>query len=184
MDLTIRQYSEKDYDRVREICTATAPPVLQKKRDLLLALYCDYYIEQEPDNCFMLADENDCVVGYVLIAENEQKYRQIYTAEYLPKVKKYSPLLWLVKKGALKKEDPKFLPFPAHLHIDILPEYQDKGLGAKLLDAAFAHLKSKKVPSIMLGVSTANKKAVRFYERYGFKPLVQKGGVLYVGLTL
>ena len=64
--------------------------------------------------------------------------------------------------------------FPAHLHIDILDEYQNQGFGAKLMDALFTELKRRNVKGVMLQADIHNEGAVRFYKRLGFKMLSTK----------
>ena len=58
--------------------------------------------------------------------------------------------------------------YPAHLHIDILPDYQSKGIGSKLIKAFCDNLKEQNVKGVMLIVGTENEGARRFYERNGF----------------
>ena len=71
------------------------------------------------------------------------------------------------------------LKYPAHLHIDILREYQGKGYGAQMMNTMLSNLKSKKVKGIMLMVNKDNHGAIRFYERLGFKALFNGfGGVV------
>jgi ribosomal protein S18 acetylase RimI-like enzyme len=147
-------------------------------------LYCDYYIEQEPENCFVLADAQDNAVGYILISENRQRYIADYARYYEPKLRAYRYRYVLLKKleNALQKQH--VAAYPAHLHIDILPPYQGKGYGRKLMDAAAAHLRKKQVEGVMLGVAAANKNGIRFYERCGFQKLRQIPGTVFYGLKL
>ena len=58
--------------------------------------------------------------------------------------------------------------YPAHLHIDILPEAQHKGYGTKLMDALMDYLAEKGVKGVHLGVGGDNAGGIRFYEKYGF----------------
>lgn len=68
--------------------------------------------------------------------------------------------------------------FPAHMHIDILPDYQRKGYGTKLINALFEGVKSEGAKGIHLDMVRANESAAKFYERIGFKraPVVMDGG--------
>ena len=49
----------------------------------------------------------------------------------------------------------------------VLPEYYGTGLGRRLTDAALSNLKQSK---IVLTVLKDNPRAIRFYEKYGFRP--------------
>ena len=50
----------------------------------------------------------------------------------------------------------------------VLPEYCGKGIGTALMDAALEKL--KQYPRVCLWVLKENKKAIRFYEKCGFRP--------------
>jgi ribosomal protein S18 acetylase RimI-like enzyme len=62
---------------------------------------------------------------------------------------------------------------PAHLHIDMLPRLQGRGLGRSLLDHLFAGLRSAGADAVHLGVSPENTNAIAFYERLGFDVLIE-----------
>ena len=74
--------------------------------------------------------------------------------------------------------------YPAHLHIDLLPDYHRKGLGTLLMDALCTHLKAKGVKGIMLTLWCKNTNACRFYEKYGFNILDNSGTEHAYGLKL
>ena len=61
--------------------------------------------------------------------------------------------------------------YPAHLHIDLLPEDQGRGLGRRLMDTLRAALAGRGVPGVHLGMDPANTRARAFYDRYGFQEL-------------
>jgi GNAT superfamily N-acetyltransferase len=52
-------------------------------------------------------------------------------------------------------------------HAYVLPERQGEGIGSRLL----AHLKAMSRGRLLVGTWTANRGAVRFYERHGFRLL-------------
>ena len=74
--------------------------------------------------------------------------------------------------------------YPAHLHINVHPGYHSRGLGRMLLDGLMTHLREAGSPGVHLGVSSTNRGAIRFYERYGFTLLRRLPGVLYYGYEL
>lgn len=49
------------------------------------------------------------------------------------------------------------------------PDYQNEGLGSKILDYSLDFLKEKNVRFITLEVRKSNKRAQHLYEKYGFK---------------
>ena len=64
------------------------------------------------------------------------------------------------------------IKYPAHLHIDILDEYQGQGYGTKLIDTLLSRLREMKVPGVVLMAGGENNGAIRFYSRIGFKMLL------------
>ncbi len=50
-------------------------------------------------------------------------------------------------------------------------DYWGKGIGKKLMEKALKHLKSLGLNKAGLWVGEKNKKAIQFYEKYGFKPV-------------
>lgn len=60
-------------------------------------------------------------------------------------------------------------------HAYVLPAWQSRGIGAILLKHIMDRVKTSRV---MVGTWTANKRAIAFYERYGFKLLPDKDRIL------
>ncbi len=168
--MEIKRYEEKYKEDVRFVCCNSEGPCTwsERKQHLILTTYCDYFIEKEGNNCFVAVDENDRAIGYVLCAENYDNFKKVFRKEYLPRFKKYEidcrmvAILSTFIQSKLKKE------YPAHMHIDILPEYQRMGLGHKLMDALCENLKEKKVKGVCLTMFSGNKKGGNFYRKYGF----------------
>ncbi|MBQ2759154.1 MAG: GNAT family N-acetyltransferase [Clostridia bacterium] len=183
--MAIRPYKEKDKENVRFVCLNSDGPDTFSDigREFLLTTYCDYYTEQEPVNCFVATDENDNAVGYILCAENFDKFKEIFIEEYTSRLSHSEFHCNESKKTVLMIE--KFKDeYPAHLHIDLLPDYHRKGLGTLLMDALCTHLKAKGVKGIMLTLWCKNTNACRFYEKYGFNILENSGTEHAYGLKL
>lgn len=168
---TVRNFEWKDRENLRKICVATSnfATDTQKQKNFLYYLYNDYYTEFEPESCFVLADDNDEAVGYVLCAKDFDTYYETFDKFFMPRIVqlgfKYHFMTLseiLVHKIAAKK-------YPAHLHIDIMPDYQGQGYGRKLISALKNHLKELGIPYVMLSVGATNKGVIKFYEKNGFK---------------
>lgn len=71
--------------------------------------------------------------------------------------------------------------YPAHLHIDILPEYQRQGIGFQLMDTLTVHLREQGVPAVMLSVAGDNEKGKNFYRKYGFQVLEETPNEIVMG---
>ena len=184
--MTIRPYESKDKEAVHFVHLNSDGPCKSTKRGINFgfAVYCDYYIEKEPDNCFVAVDENDRAIGYIISAENFDRFYPVFLSEYRTRIAKWE---YKRRKSALKsvesqnkyKED-----YPAHLHIDILPEYHHQGLGTKLMDTLCEHLREKNVKGVMFTVWHKNYNAIKFYEKYGFELIETKETTLVYGLKL
>jgi GNAT superfamily N-acetyltransferase len=65
--------------------------------------------------------------------------------------------------------------YPAHLHLNLLPRAQGKGIGQKLL-TAWLELASWRGPvGVHVGVNGVNLRALRFWSQCGFKALNPEG---------
>ena len=178
--MNIRHYKDTDKNNFRHICLATSvgTDAPEKEQSFILKLYCDYYIEQEPENCFALADDDDNAVGYILCSENMKRYIKA-TKPYRAEIKKLGFIRYLYSWGEIIAHLPAAKKYRAHMHIDILSDYQHKGYGTKLIDALKENLSSKGINSVMLVVNTSNKNAVRFYKKNGFRSFLNFGkGIL------
>ena len=184
----IRPYRETDKYNVQRVCLQTINDEIvfegldRINTDLFLAVYNDYYTEQEPENCFVCTDENDNAVGYIICSADVKKWRKIFMKEYYPKIKhrKFSDraiaLAEIVAHSLFANK------YPAHLHIDILREYRGGGTGTKLVEKLVDHLAQSGVSGVQLCVDSHNKKAIRFYKRCGFKVLANFGTGLAMGI--
>lgn len=158
-------------------------------------LWCRPYLDLQPSTAFVLDDGTGTAVGYLLGCPNTQKFAALIQEQFLPSLDaaldvpppqpgsnevKFAddPALWAQQElynnlsGSLVKSDtPELLKnYPAHLHIDILPAYQGKGHGPKLLEAWENEMREHGVRGCHLGMDPANEGAGRFYERQGWKP--------------
>jgi len=59
--------------------------------------------------------------------------------------------------------------WPAHVHINLLPECRGRGAGAGLMRTWLDSLKAQGVPGCHLQTTLENTRAVRFFESAGFE---------------
>lgn len=173
----IRPMRPDDLKDVEYVCRMTAGPGCRKDPVLgyrIARMFSTYYVRECYDTCFVLVDDSDKVVGYILCEPDYKRYNKIFRKIDVPEIKKLDK-----KSGRQAWLFP--IPYnffgrkyPAHLHIDILDEYQNQGFGAKLMDTLFTELKRRNVKGIMLQADLSNEGAVRFYKRLGFKMLSTK----------
>lgn len=168
--VTIRKYEEKDKENVQFVCLNSEGP--EEAPDeatgrFILITFCNYYLEHEPENCFVV-DDDGRAVGYIICAENYDKYKEIFDRDYLPLTEEFGPERY---RWALTSSDPQGEfkgEYPAHLHIDILPEYHRLGLGGQLVSTLREHLASKGIDGVCLCCGPNNERAVNFYKKRGF----------------
>jgi GNAT superfamily N-acetyltransferase len=68
-----------------------------------------------------------------------------------------------------------FGKFPAHLHMNLLPRLQRRGLGLKLFEYWQRIAAAQGAKGIHVGVNRANQHAVQFWAKVGFAPLIIEG---------
>ena len=179
---TVRKYQEKDKEGVRFAClNSDGPTESENFGKFVLHTFCDYYIEKEPENCFVLSDDGNAV-GYVICTEDYDAYREVFDKEYLPLNKDLSEELYKWAETSTVIQEKHKNEYPAHLHIDILPEYQRQDWGGKLIDALSEHLKAKGVRGVMLTTGSDNEKGCGFYRKYGFTEVDLIDGEIAFGL--
>ena len=173
----IRPMRPDDLKEVEYVCRMTAGPGCQRDPVLgyrIARMFSTYYVRECYDTCFVLVDDSDKVVGYILCEPDYKRYNKIFRKVDVPEIKKLdkasgrSAWLFPIPNTLFGRK------YPAHLHIDILDEYQNQGFGAKLMDALFTELKRRNVKGVMLQADIHNEGAVRFYKRLGFKMLSTK----------
>lgn len=184
--MIIREYNEKDKKAVQEVCLYCDgyEELSEDSKNFILSTYCDYFIEQEPHNCFVAADEEDRAIGYILCAQNFDEFIGCFRSEYITRIPEEDrqhrrfAVLSVTLQEKYNKE------YPAHLHIDILGDYQRMGIGHKLMDALLEHLRNKGIKGVMLTLSTENTKGMAFYKKYGFELLEELPDTAAFGIKL
>lgn len=185
MQLKIRPYEKKDFRYVQDICMQTSPfadedtPV---NRAVICGLYCDYYLDSQSEFCFVAADENDVPQGYILCAADCADYTEKMEELYLPLIRKINSGEFY-KANAQMKVEQRYIKagYTAHLHIDILPEFQRQGVGTALMDALCEKLQAINVEGVRLIVAKKNENACKFYEKYGFEDIDYITGAVVYG---
>ena len=181
---SIRKYQQKDTEYLKQICIKTASHIFQRKKlaeTALTEVYCRYYIEQEPESCFVVVDQNDIAKGYILCAKNYDTYKKVFKERYL---KTWNIATLIMGNFAMNSIQSYVKQYPAHLHIDLLPECQGQGYGRKLIETLINHLREKKVEGLMLHVSMENERARAFYARCGFRVLYSDKNDVLMGIKI
>lgn len=191
--LHIRPAVDADIPALFEICLKTADAGKDGSAlfsDPLLPgyLWSVPYGRFEPDLAFVLAD-GDSTIGYVLGAADTLAFRRRLEAEWWPWVREQvggmvaSRRLDGLALSRIAKPDTgrPWLQqdYPAHLHINLLPQAQSAGWGKRMIETELDALRARGVPGVHLGVMPDNERAMGFYRRLGFEVIGRDGAVLF-----
>ena len=185
--IKIRNLKKQDIPSAEYICLITAAKEIKdtpKKALRTLLMYNRCYTRTQNSSCFVAENENGRVVGYILCAAIfptclkgvfGSELREIFTISFTSGTVSFfdavSPAAFSVK-------------YPAHLHIDILPEYQGQKVGTALMSALKEKLVSDNINGVMLCVGKGNVRAIDFYKKNGFKVVFKLFGAVFMGLNL
>ena len=194
----IRQYHPADRAALYDICVRTADAGEDARGqyssdELMGDLFAGPYAHLEPHLAFVLDDGGE-VAGYVVGTADTARFARRYRAEWIPLLGDRYPVPPPPPRSpeqdmiALHHHPERMLVpgldgFPAHLHIDLLPPWQGRGFGRRLIDR---FLTTVDAPGVHVGMVTANVKARGFYARLGFTelPVPDPGPLTYLGIRL
>ncbi len=181
----LRPYRPTDRDDVYAVCVRTGADGadatgLYSDDDILPDVFAGPYLAYQPDLAFVV-DAGDHVAGYVIGVADTPAFADWYEAEWLPGFRRRHAVD--AAPTAAEREAigfgldvhaaivPEVAQYPAHLHIDLLPELQGMGFGRELIRTMLAALRERGVPGVYLTMSPANQGARAFYDRLGFHEL-------------
>jgi ribosomal protein S18 acetylase RimI-like enzyme len=181
---SIRRYLASDRDDVYDVCVRTGAAGQdargQYSTDRLLGdIYAGPYLHIAPEHAYVL-DSGERVVGYVIGTPSTREFVAAYLADWLPRMgDSYAPPAGTPTSDEERKLAdmfcpehmlrPELAPHPAHLHINLLPDYQGAGHGRTLISTFLASVAAAGARSCHLAVRVANPGALRFYEKLGWQ---------------
>lgn len=178
----IRLYRPADRADVYNVCVRTAAAGgdatgIYASDDLMPDVFAGPYLAFQPDLAFVV-DVGDRVAGYVIAAADTRAFVERVRQEWVPtfasKYPEPSPTDAPIVAMGVDPERmlvPEVDEYPAHLHIDLLPELQGQGCGRALIDTLRAELARRGIPGLHLTMDPANLPARAFYDRLGFVEL-------------
>lgn len=190
MTYSIRPFAEKDRRAVREICldSALRKPRTEARRLYLFLTTCDYYLDCEPENCFVAeaedADGTRTIVGYILCAEDCETFARRYMDKYMPRLKQYGKLTAYSARTDIMVVGRFAAFFPAHIRLAVVPSAQRQGVGAALVQTLREHLSARKGKGILAIVEKRNSAAMQFFPAVGFSVLQTFGAGVAFGMDL
>ena len=197
--MRIRPFRPGDEPALVEICLKTADAgadgtgVLEDD-DLWAEIFVLPYVARHPELAFVVETDDGRVVGYIVSAPDTPSFEDWFRAEWWPR----HAARWPKPEAEATRQDGILLyaygrgggaesfgdEYPAHLHIDVLPEAQGQGLGRELIATLVEALRARSVAGLHLVASADNAGAVAFYPRVGFTALPSPDGARVFGMTL
>jgi ribosomal protein S18 acetylase RimI-like enzyme len=185
---SIRSVRTADRDAVYEICLRTSDAGddgshLYTDPELPGHVWAGQYVAFEPEHGFVVADDDDQAIGYILGARDSRALEARLEREWWPGLRRRYPLestraavgdrvaVHLIHHPFLT-DDAIVAEYPSHLHIDLLPAAQGQGHGRRLVERLATSLHDAGSRGVHLGVSQRNDRAVSFYRHLGFDELV------------
>jgi ribosomal protein S18 acetylase RimI-like enzyme len=176
----IRPYRSDDLDAIYDICVRTGDTGRDARGlfsdDRLMGdVWAAPYVVLEPQLARVLDDGTGQAVGYIIGTADTERFVRRFRQEWLPAVEgrydgtdpRDQEQLELLRTPE-RMLVPELAAYPAHLHIDLLPEVQGGGFGRGLMNAFLGALRDAGVARVHLGVSPHNTSARAFYDRLGF----------------
>jgi hypothetical protein len=166
---TVRRFEERDRQAIRKICSAAAlekpNPQFHEDRELAPLYFTDYYLDYEPESCFVGVAEGR-VVGYLVGCKDTRAFHRIFRNRFLPRIMArigwklltlqyrrkatYRTFWWLLVEG-FQRTEKLSIPldeYPAHTHLNLVPEYRGCGLSNQLSDTFRQHLREKGISGL------------------------------------
>lgn len=154
------------------------------------------YIHLEPELAFVLEDPQG-VCGYVLGALDSRQFYRAFAEEWLAPLRRQhpeptgDPAAWTPTQKLYHQyyhpdvvcPEP-YAEYPSHLHIDLMPRAQGRGLGRELMQMLLSALTARRTPGVHLGMAPENARAERFYKKLGFYELLRTSDTLYLARRL
>lgn len=182
--IEIRSYRPDDRADVYDICRRTGAAGLDatglySDDELLPAIFAGPYLEFDPTLVFV-ADTGARVAGYIIATGDTRAFAEWYARNWLPNLARFALVVppvtaedEIVNQGYHpgRMLIPEVDEYPAHLHIDLLPELQGRGVGRHLMKTLRAELAGRGIRGVHLTMDPANTAARAFYDHIGFREL-------------
>jgi ribosomal protein S18 acetylase RimI-like enzyme len=184
MEIILRESKPTDEHDIAKIIMACHWKKPVADHEMLALRWIRQYLVTELHNGYILEHpDSSRAVGYIICASDTISYENEFEITYLPML--HSRFEELAQQNyEFLEENRKLLFFnrrqdigfdvtdyPAHLHINILPEYQRSGYGGLLLSALEENLRSRGVRGYHLGTGANNTKGISFYHKHELESL-------------
>lgn len=201
-ELLIRPAEFSDLDAMYSICLRTGAAGedatgMYKDPNLLGHIYAGPFVMVDPGFGFVV-EADGAVVGYAVATADTAAFEAECEESWWPPLRRKYPdvtalpgedsdagLIAMIH--APERTGPEILEeYPAHLHIDLLPEAQGLGAGRRLMEAIESELRDRGAPGVHLGTDPDNVRSQGFYAHLGYRRLApgelgtEESDVIYV----
>ncbi|MGO4437501.1 GNAT family N-acetyltransferase [Rhizobium sp. RAF56] len=184
----VRAIAAGDIDQIRAVTLATGDAgrdtsPLYRDGSLISDIYSAPYVRFDPEACLVVEDEAG-VAGYIVGAFDTRSFEERLEREWWPELRRIHPDPSGDQSGWSADERLQFMihhpprtpdaivaAFPAHIHMNLLPRLQGRGVGATLLDAWRKKARLAGVRGVHLGADPLNGGALRFWAARGLTRL-------------
>jgi ribosomal protein S18 acetylase RimI-like enzyme len=186
----IRAFRPADLEDLYRICLATAGgddgASLYRDPRLVGHVYAAPYAVLSPLTVFV-AEDSHGVGGYIVGALDTRDFETRLEAEWWPSLRKLyrdpsdepragwsgDQLMSYRIHHPISTARAITGPYPAHLHINLLPHLRGLGVGRRLMDRWLGAIRDMGSSGAHLAVGAANRRAIRFYRACGFREIEQ-----------
>lgn len=190
-EAAIRGYRAADLDALYAVSLATGDggrdaAALYADPRLIGHVYVGPYATLEP-GLVLVVEDTGGVGGYILGTADTRGFEARQEAEWWPALRAIHPDPdgppdgWTADQQRCNRihrppRMPDWLtgPYPAHLHINLLPRLQGRGLGRLLVERWIDAVRACGAPGIHLGVRANNDRAIGFYRACGFRAMARR----------
>ena len=167
MHAMVRRYTTADAKAVRYLAHSDMP---DDAMSAVCAVRCDYYIDLEPENGFVVADEFDKPVGYILCSVNRERFNNVFPS-YITQLRRSNYKMYAEQKKVFKQSENIPHGYSARFTINVLPSFRGKGRGKALVERLTEHLYAMGIDG-MYTISESDSVSA-FCERLGFEKILQ-----------
>jgi GNAT superfamily N-acetyltransferase len=191
--MNLRQFRSEDLNALYAISLATGheggdASHLYADAKLMGHIYSAPYAVLEPDLVLVVVD-GDGVAGFAAGAIDTSLWEDVLERNWWPALRRQYPdpkesssASWTAdQRRAFAIHHPERAPrevvdaYPAHLHLNLLPVAQGRGIGSVLLKAWLELASKRGATAVHVGVNRANLRALRFWSQNSFKDLNPEG---------
>lgn len=200
MTFAVRAGRLGDLPAIRDVCIRTGAAGgdatgTYDDDGILPDVYAEGYVRLEPGLVSVAVDPDDEVAGYVVGTADTDAFVAAWRTSWLPIAATRHPAPTAAPATAYgqlvaRLHRPEAMrtawvrEHPAHLHVDLLPAAQGRGLGRALVERFCAAVAARGAAGVHLGVAADNRPAQAFYRHLGFEVLDTTPETVWFGRRL